>query len=71
MLVCCCHLLIYGAISPEWTSTKNKIKRNKNPHVNNKNMLSRNRNGIWHWKICHANNEKWEKRSNGRKITAR
>ena len=29
------------------------------------------RNGIWHWKIYPADNEKWEKRISGRNRTTK
>ena len=40
------------------------------PDTNNKNIQPEFRNGIWHRKVFHADNEKWEKRRNGRNWTA-
>ena len=37
-----------------------KRKRIGNPNTNCENILLRNRNGIWHRKMCHASNEKWQ-----------
>ena len=42
-------------------STK-KWKRTGNPNTNNKNIQPGYRNGIWHWKLCQADNEKSTKR---------
>ena len=45
-------------------SLKLQWKRSANADV--KNPKGVNNNGIWHWKMCHAYNEKWEKRNNRR-----
>ena len=35
-----------------------KLKRIGNPNTSSENIQSGYRDGIWHRKICHANNEK-------------
>ena len=42
----------YQDICKKWKSTWN-------PDTNYKNIQLGYRNGIWHWKMWHANNEKW------------
>ena len=46
-----------------------KCKRTRDPDTNNKNIQPEYRNGIWHWKMCLAHNEKWEKRNNWKNRT--
>ena len=45
---------------------KKKKKGIGNSDTNNKNIQPRYRNKIWHQKMCHAHNEKWKKRNDGR-----
>ena len=41
-----------------------KWKRTGNLDTNNKNIQPEYRNGIEHWNMCYAHNEKWKKRIN-------
>ena len=42
-----------------------------NPDINIKNQQPRYANGIWHWKVFIAENEKWEKWNYGKNETAK
>ena len=46
-----------------------KCKRVEDSNTNIKNIQSGHRNGILHWKICLANNEKWIGTNKGRNRT--
>ena len=46
-------------------------KRTGDIDANNKNIQSGCWNGIWNLQMCHAHNEKWQKRYNGRNRTAK
>ena len=46
-----------------------KRKRIGNPNTNCENIQSRYRDGIWHRKMRHASNEKWQTTHNGRSQT--
>ena len=48
-----------------------KCKRTGGLDTSNKNIQLGYRNRIWYWKMCHADNEKWEKRNNRRNRTAK
>ena len=48
-----------------------KIKRTGDPDTKKRNMQPRYMNGIWHRKMCHANNEGLEKTSSTKNITAK
>ena len=43
----------------------------KNPNTNCENMQSRYRNGIWHRKMRHASNEKWQPTHDGMSQTTK
>ena len=43
-----------------------KWKRIGNPNTDSENIQLGHRNGIWHGKMCHANNEKQEMTHDGR-----
>ena len=47
------------------TEKKTKTKTG-DPETNNKNIQPGYRNGIWHRKTCHVDNEKCDKRFSGR-----
>ena len=46
-------------------------KKTADFHTNNKNIHPEYKNGIWHRKMCHAYNKKWQKRNNCRNRTAK
>ena len=48
-----------------------KINKESETNISNKNMQSEYRNRIWHWKRNHVNNEKWKKIDYGRNNTAK
>ena len=50
---------------------KKKKWKTREPDIKNNNIKSGYRNKIWDGKMCHADNEKWEKRNNGRYLTAK
>ena len=52
----------YQAVRKNW-------KRIGDSDTINKNIRPGYRNGIWHRKMCHAHNENWKKRNNGRNKT--
>ena len=47
------------------------IKRIRNPNTGSEDMQWRYRDGIWHRKICHADNKKRETTINGRNRTTK
>ena len=62
------HLMCMGNI--KLFVKKKKKKKIGNPNRGSKSIQSGYRNGIWHIKMLHANNEKWETTHDGRnKIT--
>ena len=48
-----------------------KWKKIEDSFTKNKNIQPGCRNGIWHWKMCLAHNEKNEKTNNRRNRTAK
>ena len=44
-------------------------KRIRNLNTGSEDIQGRYRDGIWHRKMCHANNEKWKATNDGRKRT--
>ena len=48
-----------------------KNEKNGNPKTGNENIQSGHRNGIWHIKMCHTNNEEWEMTDDRRNRTTK
>ena len=44
---------------------KMKIKKNGNTYTRRENIQSKDRDGIWHRKICHTSNKKWQTTPDG------
>ena len=53
----------------KYSQKKKKKKRTRD--TNNKNIQLGYRNGIWHRKMCHVDNQKWEKKISGRNWTTK